>query len=212
VRRSLQVAVCVNGFIFDTVRVATPELFGPEESWIARRRWLKDIQALAGVEDTAGLAEAERGIHRQAHISFLRTLCGDLIHSLDSVSLRPLGQSEEDIDPLEKWWDPNKLGETRFSGETAGTDRSVMDMSQGRSFVVTDREYLGYKERQCRWGDLVAILEGVPVPFVLCLVPEAGPSGVVNSDTQQRYRVIGDAYICGIMKGEAFELHGRGMG
>ncbi|KAI1116499.1 HET-domain-containing protein [Nemania sp. NC0429] len=61
----------------------------------------------------------------------------------------------------------------------------------GRRFAVTDQLYVGLVPETAQKGDKICILQGCNVPYVLRPVGE-------------HYKLMGDAYVHGIMLGEAF--------
>ncbi|KAK8018890.1 hypothetical protein PG991_008080 [Apiospora marii] len=74
-----------------------------------------------------------------------------------------------------------------------------------RSFVITERGYLGLAPMGCRMSDAVCVLTGGDVPFVLRpgKAPqreEGGWEGGVGGSTQ--YEWVGESYLHGIMRGE----------
>jgi hypothetical protein len=68
-------------------------------------------------------------------------------------------------------------------------------LATDRRFPVTEKGYMGWCPENCIPGDFVTVLEGGPVPIILR--PTAG---------DEQYVVVGDAYIHGIMDGEAFDI------
>lgn len=58
-------------------------------------------------------------------------------------------------------------------------------------------EWLGLAPENARIGDFVAILEGGKVPYILRKREQA------SRDSTERWELIGDAYVDGIMDGEA---------
>ncbi|KAL1600089.1 WD repeat-containing protein jip5 [Nothophoma quercina] len=70
----------------------------------------------------------------------------------------------------------------------------------GRCFCVTSDNQIGLVPERAQVGDSVAIVEGAPVPFVL---REASESVVEN---EKAYRIVGDAYVHGVMRGELVGL------
>ena len=66
-----------------------------------------------------------------------------------------------------------------------------MRISSGRTPFVTDRGHLGLASQHVRSGDIVAVLSGVQVPFIL------------RTSTDDKYKIIGEAYVDSIMDGEA---------
>ena len=71
----------------------------------------------------------------------------------------------------------------------------VRKKGRNRALFSTERGYIGLGPPHCRPGDLVCILFGGEVPFVLR--PVGG-----------RYQLVGDAYVHGIMEGEALSTPG----
>lgn len=63
----------------------------------------------------------------------------------------------------------------------------------GRSFIITSKGYIGLAPLKTEIGDEVIVLEGGNVPFVLRVLVGGG------------YQLIGEAYVNGIMEGEAIE-------
>ncbi|KAG4430170.1 hypothetical protein IFR05_014346 [Cadophora sp. M221] len=62
--------------------------------------------------------------------------------------------------------------------------------SHGRSFIITSKGYIGLAPLKTEIGDLVTVLEGGYVPFVLRGLEGGG------------YKFIGESYVHGIMEGE----------
>ncbi|KAJ9667864.1 hypothetical protein H2201_002050 [Coniosporium apollinis] len=69
-----------------------------------------------------------------------------------------------------------------------------------RKFCVTERGYAGLIPSQAQPGDLVYVLYGVPVPLILRKSPTR-ENGLL---------VVGESYIHGLMRGEAFTLSETG--
>jgi tricorn protease-like protein len=64
---------------------------------------------------------------------------------------------------------------------------------------------------QCQKGDLVAVLAGGKVPYILQPKASASISPGEDGNLGRCYTVLGDAYIHGIMDGEALkEVEQRG--
>ncbi|KAH8896971.1 HET-domain-containing protein [Thozetella sp. PMI_491] len=185
-RRTAPSTVAVNGFVFDVIRDVSPECF--RQPWEERQLWAKSIRTLAEHVETESL---------------LKALCGRWIWSIERQEYALVQDNVENIENrLEKWWKWTSAGDGYSSGQERdliSVEQAVLTASAGRSFVVTQKGYIGYAAQQCRPGHVVSILGGGCAPFVLAphLLPEP------------RYKVIGDAYIHGIMQGEAFELAGR---
>ena len=67
----------------------------------------------------------------------------------------------------------------------------MRDVKSGRRLFRTGKGYLGMGSVSVETGDRVWVLKGANVPFVLRLVGNG------------RYRVVGEAYVHGVMRGEA---------
>jgi hypothetical protein len=63
-------------------------------------------------------------------------------------------------------------------------------------FVSEDEKWLGLAPMDAKPGDIIALLEGGPVPYILrpMIGKEAGC-----------YELIGDAYVHGLMDGEGWQ-------
>ena len=68
-----------------------------------------------------------------------------------------------------------------------------------RSFCVTEHGYMGLVPRTARVGDVVCLLEGAQTPFILRANDSSESSGEDLS-----WNLIGEAYIHGVMDGEAW--------
>lgn len=64
--------------------------------------------------------------------------------------------------------------------------------------MITDKEWMALISNLTANGDHTVILKGGNVPFVLGKKPETSESGI-------RYQLVSDAYVHGIMNGEAFQ-------
>jgi hypothetical protein len=77
-------------------------------------------------------------------------------------------------------------------------ERFVLDMERvcdGRSFLFTEKGYYGLGPSIAKRGDLCCVLFGAKVPFLLRRFGEAN-----------HYKLIGECYIHGIMRGEAVAM------
>ncbi|KAF9696142.1 hypothetical protein EKO04_005792 [Ascochyta lentis] len=91
------------------------------------------------------------------------------------------------------WEEYDQNPEVRNFGKLYGSVRV------GRNFVITKNGRPAWCPRTCQKGDTIAVLAGGTVPFVLRKVEN------------EKYRFIGDAYVQGIMDGEAVdEMHSNG--
>jgi hypothetical protein len=74
----------------------------------------------------------------------------------------------------------------------------------GRSFIVTEDRRIGLAPGTTRVGDIVAIIGGAHTPFVLRSLTGDG-------EGRKRFALVGEAYVHGVMSGEAVELDGEGQ-
>ncbi|KAF0330026.1 HET-domain-containing protein [Colletotrichum asianum] len=84
---------------------------------------------------------------------------------------------------------------------------SVRMMIAGQTFFVTERGYVGIGPPNLAEGDEVWVLSGGKVPFILR--PSTGDESPRSSATPL-FTLIGDAFVYGIMDGEAIALHKGG--
>jgi Heterokaryon incompatibility protein (HET) len=80
---------------------------------------------------------------------------------------------------------------------------------EGRSFVFTSNGRFGLGPRMAREGDAVVVLWGGNVPFVL-RTKEMDEDGDGREDAE-RWKLVGEAYVHGIMRGEGMEILKSGM-
>lgn len=74
----------------------------------------------------------------------------------------------------------------------------------GRSLCVTKRGYIGAVPPLARSGDIIYLIQGAQVPFVLR--PVAATDLGSNESSSNSFELVGEAYIHGIMDGE---FHGQ---
>lgn len=66
-------------------------------------------------------------------------------------------------------------------------------MTKEMSFIMTENGYMGLAPVGTQVGDEVVVLLGCPVPLVL-------------RRQNEKFQVIGDTYVYGLMEGQAFEM------
>ncbi|RYP76572.1 hypothetical protein DL771_001641 [Monosporascus sp. 5C6A] len=91
-----------------------------------------------------------------------------------------------------------------FNGDPneGDAEQFVLDIQQScqaRSFVITQKGYVGLGPSITKAGDACSFIPGSRVPFVL--------RQSQGGDT--RFRLVGEAYLHGLMRGEVFDLIGR---
>jgi hypothetical protein len=80
----------------------------------------------------------------------------------------------------------------RAAGDDAKRYASNLQACNQRRFFLTLQSYMGIGPPTTNVGDIISVLFGSQVPFVLCLVED-----------QHEFR--GEAYVYGVMNGEAVD-------
>jgi len=81
----------------------------------------------------------------------------------------------------------------------------------GRRFFITKKGYFGFGPESCQVGDLVAVLAGGQVPYIIRPVPHLSDMirATMGPTLETCYTILGDSYVHGIMDGEVFDLMGE---
>lgn len=87
---------------------------------------------------------------------------------------------------------------TEVGGETEEFHQRFYEVCKGRSFFSTRKGTFGLGPNRTKKGDLIVVLCGARTPFIMRKSQLPGKRGSV-------YRLIGEAYIQGIMDGEVSE-------
>ncbi|KAL9582631.1 MAG: hypothetical protein Q9212_003178 [Teloschistes hypoglaucus] len=144
-------------------------------------RWLTVVDAHFSDQHTDFPAE-----RNEYHTAFWRTIIADRLYNGTSPPGPEFRQNFQD-------WQAGMDSE----GATDFGDAAVTHCAC-RSFILTDGGRLGLAPRMTRTGDLVCLLHGGHVPFVLR-----------REDKRKGcYRFMGEAYVHGFMKGEASQRLG----
>ena len=153
------------------------------ETWLDRIGWQPEIPDLTskGVWETVTLEEGMRNMESQmaAHYNNLREATPAFLDFVSDSSY--IGLAKEAFSELFSL--PKKYGEYV---------RRIRSACAHRAMFITRRGYSGLAPWNAQEGDLVCILKGGKTPFLLRL----SPAGSV-------YQVVGEAYVYGIMGGEA---------
>lgn len=205
-------SVTANGLLFDTVKAVIDGFNGDFYDPDLLSGWLDSTRAL--LRDM---------VYPNAPEAMMRTACSDLEYR-DGDFHRI---SDDHFVLLDHWWRevlrlysinqvrppgtavrwPTNWG---FNTETILSIRESISVSAlGRDIFVTDKGYLGLAPKLCRPGDKVAVMARGFVPIILRDVEFEGrdDQSLNPEDTADGpYEVIGDAYVHGIMDGEAFTM------
>lgn len=149
-------------------------------------------------------------------MAFWHTLCGSMDIFKDNFEMdaytedlrkyfRRIGKSS-DFSNNEKWqkWllAPSPLDDELYDNDIGSFHQLFRGTAIGRRFVVTKLGLIGFVPESCEREDLIVIMPGGGVPYVL------RPTNFVDDrgfEDKKCYTILGDAYIHGIMDGEAFE-------
>jgi hypothetical protein len=116
-----------------------------------------------------------------------------------------------------KAWIGSKLDPALNGVNVASFNIPHLATSEGRNFIVTQEGYIGWAPENSSVGDLVVVMPGGDVPYILRPIPTRHESELGDSDEPTetnelnntteapRYTFIGDAYIQGIMDGEFYD-------
>lgn len=128
--------------------------------------------------------------HEQAWVALFRTITADRSAISDRINgsyrvtfLNRLSLRESST-PL------GRLQEQCDRPEFADSVRSIINR---KVLFITDQNFLGLAEQGCRIGDTVCIFLGGAVPFI------------IQTQSGGKYRLHGEAYVHGVMDGEALE-------
>lgn len=192
-----------NGFVFDSIEeIGAKHVLEFGSSWATRFRTLQGIVKMA-------IERGEDGDHgsEKALATIRHTLCMDCKQTAGVYSRL---QGEDDEGTLRTWWDsafkpsaPPR--ENTAADEGRPIETTVWIASLERSFIFTERGHMGLAPDWCRPGDAIAIMGGGAVPMVLRPVSEMASQG----DDTPVFEVVGEAYVRGVMDGQALDANGR---
>jgi hypothetical protein len=151
---------------------------------------------------------------RPSRLDFLYTLAAGTIDSLPAEDATNATQFAKNVaayelatcNAFETSITPEK--KERLERESIGGDagrflKDVQQMAEGRALFLTTKGRLGLGPRTVEKGDEVWLLEGANVPFVLRYKKR-------KRGREGGYRLVGETYVQGVMRGEGFEEVGLG--
>jgi hypothetical protein len=151
----------------------------------------------------------------QREVAWWLTVCGETEISFGNTgTMYRRVRDLQDISAFQKWesWlkTPSPLNKNLYTSDVSMVSTVISGTTYGRCFISTEKGYVGWAPKQCKKGDVVAVLAGGKVPYVLRPEAPSNPSEE-SGDSRKYYSVLGDAYIRGIMDGEVVtELEDRG--
>lgn len=143
--------------------------------------------------------DEDPGHVREEWVSLLSSEVGDLgpfVEPMANVLWR--GEGGVLSSPSEETQD--STGQTaRLNTAIKNNRKALVDESLGGnwSFFISPKKYMGLAHCRAKYTDLICILLGASVPFVLR--PE-----------EKHYRLVGEAFVHGLMDGEAIAMMRRG--
>jgi hypothetical protein len=194
--------------------------------------------------DSYGSTESMRGLKRMAptehlgeerycHTSdtqqevFLQTICGGMEMFDDGLSWNfrrmkePLAATK--IQFLHQILGISSLQPSGVNDSESEIQRLAQDLlifqiaTHERQFFRSRKGYIGFGPAKCQEGDLVVVLAGGTVPYIIRPVSPSRQKSMViqgrgenlNEEellSNRWYTILGTAYVHGIMDGEAFEV------
>lgn len=196
--------VRATGYIFDSIgAIGAKHVLQFGSSWATRFSTLEDIVRVASERCGDSHQRPEQALTTIRH-----TLCMDCKQEAGAYSRL---RGEDDEKALAAWWDsafspsaPIHLD--GVAGENGSIETTAWISSLERSFVFTERGYMGLAPDWCETGDVVAIMAGGTMPMVLRPVSQRANQ---REDGSTVFELVGEAYIHGIMDGQAFDVTGR---
>lgn len=187
--------VKLQGFLFDCVKKsslcrprptkaeAEAEAPGDERLQVLREACAIDSRRRRSARYVSG------GKREEAYVQCLAY--GGYIRVYDTLWLHPGPESFKKPTGWRRWikihedHGPSSMREMEDVGYLDG----------GRPMIITDRNYIGIGPTEVQAGDLIYILLGATIPYVLRPIPSA--------DRPNTFTLVGGCYIEGIMAGEA---------
>ena len=149
-------------------------------------------------------------------IVLAQAICGSRIATRGSKqTLTHRFDKDKDRAIYEKWveWSklPNKMQhEVLIPASIVAFDRTAISVINGRRLFVTQSGYVGFGPEETLAGDVVTILLGGKVPYIL------RPKNPTTTTTKSRtletntYQFLGDSYVVGVMDGEVIDSLDKG--
>lgn len=90
-----------------------------------------------------------------------------------------------------------------LAGDPFKWSHEAVLVTRYRRFAVTRRGYFVLGPDALQAGDVVAVLRGGKVPFVLRKVSVGG-----DGEDEERWVLVGECYVHGLMDGEGWDVEG----
>lgn len=186
-----------SGVIIDVVQSTPHGRF--DASWADK---LQEYCRLAGLNSTC-TSRACGDVH-----TFWKTLCGGIYYDYKGASwFRPVNDS--DVSSFAKWqaWIAADMASELEDKDVLDFNRVFSTTIAGRKMVTTTAGSLVLAPWRTCVGDVVAVLPGGRVPFILRPQILRRDSGFAEKGPERalQYQFVGDAYVHGFMHGEAYD-------
>jgi hypothetical protein len=204
--------IAVWGTIIDVVgtsyRLSDSDFVNPvtlktRQSEASQRSTMRDIWSSMHEPGAACVYASENILN-----SFILTLCAGLYHTkcpealtrkllTDFAAYWALWSQPSPSNP--EMPTPIPPGDVGKKGDAEIFWFMMRTVCRGRTFLITEKGYYGLGPRITKPGDLCCVLFGADVPFILRKV-----------DGAEKYKLVGEAYIHGLMDGEAMGMLEKG--
>lgn len=130
--------------------------------------------------------------------AFWKSTCGAIIPWKSKIGMRYHVIDDADHIRYQSWEAWVEAGHRRPTPDVEDFHVAWSAVTADRTFVLTEKGYMGFAPVTSRPGDHVLLLPGGKVPYIMreCLCEPF-------IDDPAGYELVGDAYIHGIMQGEA---------
>ncbi|KAK1853098.1 heterokaryon incompatibility protein [Colletotrichum chrysophilum] len=194
----LQSHATVNGVLINRIRTVGNACFFSDPGDLAGATSIvKQARQLARLPDRL---PASYGAASQRELQFWRTMCGNLaVNYLKEDREWKLADPAADFDSYLRWYKVVSSKENYCPSllKNEPFQYPLVPNLSGRRFIRTNSGDMGMADAEAQPNDIVMVLAGGKVPYVL-REQDAG----TTSSKHKRYRLIGDAYLDGIMQGE----------
>jgi len=215
--------VATRGVIFDVVTSTSSQ---PLRQFGSYLKSLDELHRLAGLN---GLSEEAYGFTTDSRlVAFWHTLCGGMemfLHDSNRYSRRLKGSTDlSKYSKREKFCTANYQERAEFWGnEMTHIWLDIETATYCRRFFNTKKGYFGFGPQGCEVRDVVVVLAGGNVPYIIRPVPYLTKlrrifryltqswnflgrvKAAAKLHSERCYTFVGDSYTHGIMDGEAFE-------
>jgi Heterokaryon incompatibility protein (HET) len=173
-----------------------PAIVGYKHNWPQSVTFITDIQSFCDQSDR--LAQSTQPIYKspkQREEAVWRIPCGDMHRNSDIGRSRALANSPDVLAGFRLLKAGFESDEAKYAADLRlhSYTTSMGDMFKRRPFLSA-QGYVGLVPSRAQIGDIIVIIYGAIVPFV------------IRHSDEGRFKFIGEAYVHGIMDGEYVEM------